>query len=248
MLRELTVAGLLGRTELFGQLDDADRALIAGEMGDATFETGQTIFCRGDPGDQIYLVIEGRVRLSVVTPEGRTVSFRHAGPGSSFGEIAALDRGARTADAMALTGVAAKTLSQRSLDALIGSSPRVARAAIEYLCRRLRDTTEQVESIALYPLEARVARFLLSAIKLGSTEPLPATSTLQFGISQSELALLIGGSRQKVNLALARLEAAGAIHRLGGKLVCTVQRLARIADMEAWDCAAIDLPAGGTGH
>jgi CRP-like cAMP-binding protein len=108
----------------------------------------------------------------------------------------------------------------------------VARAAIEYLCKRLRDTTEQVESIALYPLEARVARFLLSAIKLRSGEPPPAISTLEFGISQSELALLIGGSRQKINLALARLEAAGALDRRSGKFVCNVPRLERIGDME----------------
>jgi CRP-like cAMP-binding protein len=97
---ELRVAELLGRTEFFGQLEEADRAMVAREMGDASFETGQTVFCRGDPGDEMYVVVEGRVRLSVVTSEGRTVSFRHAGPGSSFGEVAALDQGVRTADAM----------------------------------------------------------------------------------------------------------------------------------------------------
>jgi CRP/FNR family transcriptional regulator, cyclic AMP receptor protein len=230
MRSEPAVAALLSRTELFGQLGPADQALVAHEMRSASFQAGQAIFSRGDPGDEVYLVVEGRVRLSVVTADGRTVSYRHACSGSIFGEIAALDGGVRTADATALTSVVAKTLSQRSLDALIRSNPRFARAAIEYLCTRLRDTSEQVESIALHPLETRVARFLLSAIALNSNEPSHAKVTLNFRISQSELAFLIGGSRQKVNAALARLEAMGAIDRQSGNLVCDVPQLARIAD------------------
>jgi len=232
MRSEHAVAELLSRTKLFGQLGPADQALVAREMRSASFQAGQTIFSRGDPGDEVYLVLEGRVRLSVVTAEGRTVSYRHASPGSIFGEIAALDGGMRTADATALTSVAAMTLSRRSLNALIRSSPRFARATIEYLCKRLRDTSEQVESIALHPLEARVARFLLSAIELNSGAQAHAKVTLNFGMSQSELAFLIGGSRQKVNAALARLEAMGAIDRQSGKLVRDVSQLARIADRE----------------
>lgn len=233
MSSERTVAELLGRTELFRHLGWADQALVAREMGRASFRPGQTIFSRGDPGTDIYLVVEGRVRLSVMTADGRSLSFRHACAGSIFGEIAALDRGVRTADATALTRVVARTLSEGALDRLMNSNPRVARAVIEYLCKRLRDTSEQVESIALHRLETRVARLLLSAIDKGPDEEASPGVVVNFGISQAEMALLIGGSRQKVNAALARLEAVGAINRLSGKLVCDVSRLARIADLDA---------------
>jgi CRP-like cAMP-binding protein len=236
MPSEFVVAALLGRTELFGPLAEADRTLIARAMHGASFQPGQTIFERGDLGHEVYLVVEGRVRLAVETAEGRTVSFRHACAGDIFGEIAALDRGVRTAAATALTPVVAKTLAQGTLDSLIAGNPRVARAAIEYLCKRLRDTSEQVESIALLSLEVRVARFLLAAMKSGreaSGAGAPRTeAALDFDMSQAELAALIGGSRQKVNAALARLEALGAIRRLDGKLVINVRELARIAEVD----------------
>lgn len=232
MSSERTVAELLRQTELFGQLGQTDQVLIAREMHQASFQAGQTIFSRGDRGEDIYLVVEGRVRLSVMKADGRTVSFRHACQGSIFGEIAALDRGARTADATALTRVVAKTLSMRSLDRLTRTNPRVARGVIEYLCKRLRDTSEQVESIALHPLETRLARLLLSVSKASPGEQSHLGLILNFGISQSEVALLVGGSRQKVNAALARLEAAGAIKRQRGNLACNVSQLARIAELE----------------
>lgn len=236
MPSQTVVAALLGRTELFGPLAETDLMLVAREMRVARFQPGQEIFERGDLGREVYLVVEGRVRLSVEAADGRAVSFRHACAGDIFGEIAALDRGVRTAAATALTPVVAKTLSPGALDSLIASNPRVARAAIEYLCKRLRETSEQVESIALHSLEARLARFLLAAIK-SSAKANPAGEArtevaLDFDMSQTELAALIGGSRQKVNAALARLEATGAIRRLDGKLVINVRELARIAEVD----------------
>src|SRR5262245_32240688 len=232
MRSEPTVAELLSRTELFGRLEQGDRARVVRQMRHVSFRAGQAIFSRGDPGDEVYLVLEGRVRLSVVTAEGRTISYRHACAGSIFGEIAALDRGVRTADATALTFVMARTLAQRFLDALIRSNPGFARATIEYVCKRLRETSEQVEGIALHSLEARVARFLLSGRERRSGGQSNTKFTLDFAISQAELALLVGGSRQKVNSALARLEAVGAIDRRSGKLVCDVRQLVQIADRE----------------
>jgi CRP/FNR family cyclic AMP-dependent transcriptional regulator len=71
-------------------------------MREASFQAGQAIFARGDSGTDIYLVTEGRVRLSVLSAEGRELSFSYAGPGDLFGEIAALDGGGRTADATPL--------------------------------------------------------------------------------------------------------------------------------------------------
>jgi len=202
-------------------------------MRKATFEPGQTIFTRGDAGIDVYLVVKGRVRLSVYSLDGRLLSFKHAGAGEIFGEIAALDGGARTADAVALTRVDAMTLAQEQLKTLIGTNARVARAAIACLCQRLRDTSEQVEAIALHSVEVRLAQYLLSKLKpRHAGEPPRSGATLDLGMSQSELASLIGASRQKVNAALALLEGAGAIKRAGGRTACNLAKLARIAAPE----------------
>jgi CRP/FNR family transcriptional regulator, cyclic AMP receptor protein len=226
-------AVLLGKTALFGALERDDRVAVARQMHRAAFDPGQTIFGRGDAGGDVYLVAKGRVRLSIFSFDGRLLSFKHADAGDIFGEIAALDGGARTADAIALTRVEARTLAPEQLNRLIESNPRVARAAIACLCRRLRDTSEQVEAIALHPVEVRLARFLLSRLRLREGgEPPDSLAILDLGMSQSELASLIGASRQKVNAALALLEGAGAIERSRTHLACNTARLAQIAAPE----------------
>lgn len=226
-------AVLLGKSALFGTLERDDRVAVARQMHRAAFEPGQIIFGRGDAGSDVYLVVKGRVRLSVFSFDGRLLSFKHAEAGDIFGEIAVLDGGPRTADAIALTRVEAMTLAQERLNRLIESNPRVARAAIASLCRRLRDTSEQVEAIALHPVEVRLARFLLSRLRLREVgEPLDSVAILDLGMSQSELASLIGASRQKVNAALALLEGAGAIERARARIACNTARLAEIAASE----------------
>jgi len=225
-----TVAALLAETAIFGPLTQADRLAVAGQMLKAELRPGQTVFARGDAAHNVYLVVSGSVRLSVFSVDGRLLSFKHANAGDIFGEIAALDGGQRTADAVALTRVVAMTLTKEQLDRLVETNPRVARAAIAWLCRRLRDTSAQAEAIALHPVEVRLARYLQSRllpVPMGDAEE--SKATIDLGISQAELASLIGASRQKVNAALGLLEDAGAVRRVGRRIACDPALLARIA-------------------
>jgi CRP/FNR family cyclic AMP-dependent transcriptional regulator len=227
-----TVAALLGKTALFGPLEHADRLAVARQMLKMEVAPHRTIFTRGDPGGHLYLVAEGRVRLSVFSADGRLLSFKHAGAGDVFGEIAALDGGPRSADAVALTRVAVMTLAAEPLNQLIDRNPRVARAAIACLCQRLRETSAQAETIALHPVEMRLARYLLARVQPPADARCCGTATVDLSISQSELASLIGASRQKTNAALGLLEDAGAISRRGRAMVCDARKLADIASAE----------------
>lgn len=220
------VVAVLGKTALFGPLTSADRQAIADQMRTSTFKQGQIIFARGDPSRDIYLVVEGRVRLSVFSPDGRTLSFKHANAGDTFGEIACLDGGLRSTDAIAIAHTRAVILPQARFNSLIETNARVARAAIAFLCQRLRETSEQSEAIALHPIETRLARFFLSRCK---NRDAGAKPSLNLGMSQNELALLVGASRQKVNAALALLENAGAIKRSGMVIACNISKLERMA-------------------
>ncbi len=224
------VTALLGKSELFGSLTAADRSMIAQKMRAGTFVAGEFIFARGDPGAEIYLVLEGRVRFSVFSVDGRSLSFNHARAGEIFGEIAALDGGVRTADAIALSRVQTMTLPQTALNRLIEMNPRIARAAIAFLCRRLRVMSERSEAIALRPVHVRLARFLMSELKVRELSGQVANAPLDLEMPQNELALLMGASRQKVNAALAYLEKAGAVKRTKGLLVCDAKELARLAE------------------
>lgn len=223
---------LLARTPLFAGLDESSRKAVAHELRDAAFEPGQVIFSRGDPGADLHIVAKGRVRLSILTTDGRELSFAHVEEPSIFGELAIFDGRTRSADATAVNRVETLMLSKSAFTHLLTSHPPIAEAAIRFLAGRLRDADEQLEAIALHPIEARLARFFLASVRQkdpgGSAEkisfPLP--------ISQSELALLVGASRPKVNAALGLLESEGAIERRGQQVICNIAQLSAIGRLD----------------
>ena len=229
------VAARLAETALFGPLGPDQLARAAAAMQERSFKPGEVIFCRGGAGRELFLVLEGRVRISINSPDGRALAFNHACKGEIFGEVAVLDGGARSADATALTRVRAAAMSRATLNRIVGTSLPVAQAAIALLCRKLRATSEQLEEVALSPIEKRLARFLLHTLRVRAGDQpggqgMPDRTPLDLGMSQGELALLIGTSRPTVNTALSLLEKERAIKRVGQKLQCDVDRLTQIAE------------------
>jgi CRP/FNR family transcriptional regulator, cyclic AMP receptor protein len=219
---------LLARTDLFGSFSADELAACAAVFRRLRFNKGALLFTRGDPGTHLYIVVEGRVRLAITSEEGRELSFRHAAAGDLFGEIAALDGSLRSADATALTDVTTYALERNAFRNLWSKRPGISAGVIAFLCRRLRDTSGQLEAIALHPLEVRLARFLLFA--LGEREAAPGKRVpLELGFSQGELAQLLGASRPKVNTALGALESASAIKRTLDRIFCDPVKLAQIA-------------------
>jgi len=219
---------LLGGTDLFKGLAEKDRAVCAARFRQARFDKGRILFARGDPGTHLYLVAEGQVRLAIGTSEGRELSFQIAVAGDLFGEIAMLDGSPRSAEATALTKVSAYTLERSAFRELWSTHRSITDSIISFLCWRVRNASDRLETIALYPMEVRLARFLLTAIGQRQAPPgrrLP----LELGFSQSELALLLGASRPKINVALGILEKAGAVGRTSDRLFCDPEKLAAIA-------------------
>jgi CRP/FNR family cyclic AMP-dependent transcriptional regulator len=218
---------LLARTDLFKGLDDAALSACAAAFREVKFAKGEMLFARGETGNQLFIVSDGRVRLAVVTGDGRELSFRHAVTGDVVGEIAALDGGPRSADAIALSKVVTYSLERAALEGLYARQPAVAASIVNHLCRRIRQTSEQLESIALYPIEVRLARFLLVALgdrKKAAGRRIP----LELGFSQGELAQLLGASRPKVNAAFGVLEDMDAIKRTIDRIFCDPDKLAEI--------------------
>lgn len=220
---------LLGGTALFGSLSTEDLASIGHYLRPVAFKPNQLIFSRGDEGRDIYFVTEGRVRLSILSSDGRELSLNHAAAGDFFGEIAALDGAMRSADATALGTTKGYSLPQSALKILLETNPRVAAAAIHFLCRRIRDTNEKLEAIALHPIEVRIARFLLTAIKFQKIVVKDGKAVVDLAMSQGELALLVGASRPKVNIALTLLEERGAIERDAMRITCMIDVLDELA-------------------
>jgi CRP/FNR family transcriptional regulator, cyclic AMP receptor protein len=222
------IVALLSGTELFGGLDTADLMACAAAFRAVRFAKGELLFTRGDPGTHLYLVAEGRVRLATASREGRELSFRHAVAGDLFGELAALDGGGRSAGAAALTPVRAYALPRTAFHKLWSTRPKIADKMVAFLCRRIRETSTQLEGIVLHPLHVRLARLLL--IALGNRQAVPGKRVpLELGFPQGELAQLLGASRSKVNAALGALEAVGAIKRTSDRLFCDPVKLGDFA-------------------
>jgi CRP-like cAMP-binding protein len=222
------VISLLSGTSLFGGLAAEDLAVCAQAFKEKHLSKGQTLFLRGDPGTHLYLIETGQIRLAITTANGRTLSFQVAGEGDLFGEIAALDGRGRSADATAITEARLHCLEHSAFRDLWATRPALATRVVTFLCGRLRQMTTQFESVALQPLEVRLARFIVSAI--GSRGAPPGKRIpMELGFSQSELAQLLGASRPKVNAAMASLEKSGALKRTMDRLFCDPEKLAEIA-------------------
>src|ERR1700759_189107 len=221
------LSSLLARTDLFKGLSADELAACIPSFRETRFKKGQALFVRGESATGLYLVADGRVRLAIATEDGRELSWRHATAGELLGEIAALDGGTRSADATALTAVTAYRLDQADFRKLWRERPALSGRLVAFLCGRLRDTSGQLESIALHPLHVRLARFFLVA--LGNRKPEAGKRLpLELGMSQSELALLLGASRPKINEALGKLEETGAINRTIDRIFCDPAKLADI--------------------
>jgi CRP/FNR family transcriptional regulator, cyclic AMP receptor protein len=228
MAKPSSLIPLLAQTDLFKGLESKYITVCAAAFREIPFAKGEMLFARGEVGNRLYLIAEGRVRLAVVTEEGRELSFRHATVGDLVGEIAALDGEPRSADAMALSPVVAHSLERAALSDLCAAHAAITTALVRYLCHRIRDTSNQLEAIAFSPIEVRLARFLLVALGERKAES-GRRIALELGFSQTELAQLLGASRPKVNAALGWLEERDAIKRTIDRIFCDPTKLYQIA-------------------
>lgn len=188
-------------------------------------DAGSTLFHQGDPGDAVYVIESGSVEISILSESGKKLSLNLMGPFDVFGEIAALDGGARTATATTLEPTTLLQYSRLDLQNVMLQHPQIAIDFIAVLCRRLRWVSQQVEDLALLDVESRLARRLLILHAKFSDE-----SGL-IHLSQSELADFLAVSRESINKVLQTWRAEGLIELSRGAVrVCDQTGLAEIAN------------------
>jgi len=215
---------------LFAALDaDAADALRA-SMVEVTLEKGDVIFAEGEPGDRLFVVIDGKIKLGHASSDGRESLLAVLGPGEMFGELSLFDPGARTATATALTDSTVAGLGRPALRPWLTGRPEVAETLLTALAQRLRRTNEAMADLVFSDVPGRVAKALLDlGDKFGeeTAEGLSVTHDL----TQEELAQLVGASRETVNKALADFAGRGWIQLESRSVVLLdVERLRRRAD------------------
>jgi CRP/FNR family transcriptional regulator, cyclic AMP receptor protein len=159
---------------------------------------GATLFSKGDPGNSLFAVISGTVKMSISSPDGRSAIFNLIGAGDVFGEIAVLDGQARTADATANTNCEFFVIDRREFLPFVRSHPELAMKFIELLCAKLRWTSDQVEQVILQNLPGRLASAL---IRLAEKHKLaPGDRTIP--VTQQEISEMVGMTRESINKQL----------------------------------------------
>jgi CRP-like cAMP-binding protein len=204
----LNAKTLIERNMLFRGLPQKTIDRVAALAGRRSYDEGEIIFMRGDPGDSLCGVVTGRVRISASLAGGKEVFLNIMEPGDAFGEIALLDGSPRTATATAMSKTELTILARDAFAGLLRAEPQLAEHLIQLLCKRVRWTAEQMEDSALLSVPAKIAKRLLSLATVhGRTSPEGA----KLSISQEELAQFLGLSRQIVNQHLQAWRAKGWI-------------------------------------
>ncbi|ALU40801.1 Crp/Fnr family transcriptional regulator [Kocuria flava] len=216
---------VLRRAPLFASLDDQAFSALTEELTEVELTRGSTLFHEGDPGDQLYFIVSGKIKLGRTAADGRESLVAIMGPGELFGEMALFDPSPRSTSATAVSETRLMGLKHANLKKVIERSPDVSAQLLQALARRLRRTNESLADLVFSDVPGRVAKALLDlADRFGR----PATDGILVAheLTQEELAQLVGASRETVNKALAEFVQRGWI-RLEARavVILDLQRL-----------------------
>ncbi|BBZ46821.1 Crp/Fnr family transcriptional regulator [Mycobacterium parmense] len=193
---------------------------MIGERNHVEFAAGEEIFAEGDPGDRVFVIDQGMVKITLRGAGGRTSMRAILGPAEIFGELAVLDQGPRSCSATAITDVRARWLDRATLRTRLTEQPALAEQLLQVLARRLRDTDEERVGLLFGDVTGRVAGRLLELGRRFGTPEGPDCQALRVShhLSQDELAQLVGADRASINKALREFAAHGWI-RVDGRSV-----------------------------
>jgi len=206
-----TVAALAA-TEVFGVLHRDALTELAARTRPRILRRGERLFFPGDPGDALFVVVSGRIKVVVESEDGATVVLATLTPPAVFGETAVLDGGPRSAGAEAVDPTTVLALSRDALMEVMGRVPELADVLFRAIGTIVRRLTEHTSDLVFLDLPGRVAK---SVVSLATTD---GDGPAVLRMTQSDLAGLVGGSRQSVNQALATFERLGYL-RVDGRAV-----------------------------
>jgi CRP/FNR family transcriptional regulator, cyclic AMP receptor protein len=187
---------MLEQSPLFAQMDESSRHDLIGHAIPRSFGAGETVCRIGDPGGSMMAVLAGTVRISMPTVKGKEIILGDLHTGELFGEIALLDGKPRSANATALTKCELLVLERRNVIPFLERNPATCLQLMELLCARIRRSDERMADLAFFELPTRLAKLLLSyGVERAGREP-------RISLSQTELAEMVGATRENVNRCL----------------------------------------------
>ena len=198
-----TTSEFLGTVPLFKGLEPAELERFAALLREKSYPKGSVILFEDDPGDSLFVVRSGRVKVVLVAEDGREVILGLLGQGEHFGELSLIDDQPRSAHVIAMEESTLLVLRREDFRRRVEQSPSVAWSLLAELSRRLRRADGKIGSLVLLDVPGRIARMLLDAADEGGSELIDKPLTHQ------TIAHLIGASRETVSRAMREFQDQG---------------------------------------
>lgn len=193
---------LLRKAPLFAGLPEDELRALASHLGKRAFGKGMILFHKDSPGQILYLIESGLIRIFVLSEAGQEMTLNLHGPGECFGEISLLDGKPRSAGALALEPTIAYTLHRDDFFCCLRDYPSLTQRILELLADRLRHLTAFAECLAFLDVPGRLAAALLELAERHGTKRDDGAVEIDLHLTQTELATWVGATREMVNKAL----------------------------------------------
>jgi CRP/FNR family transcriptional regulator, cyclic AMP receptor protein len=205
---------LLAKTKLFAHLDSDGLRQLAERSIMRRYRRGEVVFREGDPGNWLFVVASGRMKVVVSSAEGDEMVLAALSPPDTFGELALVDGGVRSATVEAVQASALLVLTRGAFLDVLHVRPALVEGLLESLGGLIRRLTDQTSDLVFLDLPGRVAKLLLGLAAEGDLQP-ATEHVIDVSFTQAEIANMVGGSRQSVNHILRTFESAGYIQTVG---------------------------------
>jgi len=212
---------VLRRAPLFNALDDDSAAALQAGVTVVQLARAERLFEEGASGNQLYVILDGKIKLTRAAADGRENLLSVLGPGEMFGELSLFDPRPRTASAIAVTDSRLAALAHDDLRSWLTGRPDVALHLLQALAQRLRRANDVMADLVFTDVPGRVAKALLDLADRFGTEQEDGLQ-VNHDLTQEELAQLVGASRETVNKALADFAARGWL-QLAAKSVLLIE-------------------------
>ena len=199
----------LAAVPLFSGLKPEQLALVAGQLRRRTYSEREVIVHRDGPGDALYILTSGKVKVSCSGEENETILALMA-PGDFFGELSILDGEGRSADVVALEPTEVLVLSAENFNRCLSEMPCISISLLRQLAGRLRRSTSWIQVLSSQDVYGRIAQQLLFLSETHGVES-PEGKRIVLRLTQNDFASIVGASRESVNKAMGYFKTKGYI-------------------------------------
>lgn len=208
---------------LFADVPDDELEALSQHLTVRSYPKDTFIFHKDVPGDALYVIKSGRVRIFLSAEDGEEITVNTYGPGEVFGEMSLLDGWPRSAGATALEPTTVYRLDREDFAPQLAATPPLVRTLVSIVVQRLRYTTTYTESLAFLDVSARVAARLVELAEHCAPGG-AAQGAVELHLTQADLAAWVAASREQVNKALAGFRKRGLVETRSDRTIVVLDR------------------------